>query len=233
MLASPIRASRPNDVRRCVVASTLPGLIPHDIGESTMREKINLSEKPATFSDYWSPRTIAQLNEYDVMVVKVKDEFVWHKHDETDDFFLVIKGTLDIQLRDRTITLGPGEMYIVPKGVEHRAGRQGGGPPAPDRAERHAERGRQASGGAETNRIASADGKKPCPLLVLLSLPRSSPPPLPRPDRSANDIFEAPVAQLDRALPSEGRGHKFESCRARQICTTARRLSLNYDRARR
>ena len=53
------------------------------------------------------------------MVVKVKGEFVWHKHDETDDFFLVLKGVLDIQMRDRTVTLGPGEMYIVPKGVEH------------------------------------------------------------------------------------------------------------------
>jgi mannose-6-phosphate isomerase-like protein (cupin superfamily) len=86
----------------------------------TMDEKINLSEKLATFSEYWSPRTVAQLNDYDVMVVKVKDEFVWHKHDETDDFFLVVKGRLDIQLRDRTISLGAGEMFIVPKGVEHR-----------------------------------------------------------------------------------------------------------------
>jgi mannose-6-phosphate isomerase-like protein (cupin superfamily) len=85
-----------------------------------MDDKINLSERLATFSEYWSPRTVAQLNDYDVMVVKVKDEFVWHKHDETDDFFLVIEGKLDIQLRDRTISLGPGEMYIVPKGVEHR-----------------------------------------------------------------------------------------------------------------
>lgn len=85
-----------------------------------MSDKINLSEKLATFSEYWSPRTVAQLNDYDVMVVKVKGEFVWHKHDETDDFFLVIKGKLDIQLRDRTVSLGPGEMYIVPKGVEHR-----------------------------------------------------------------------------------------------------------------
>ncbi len=85
-----------------------------------MREKINLSEKLAAFSDHWSPRTVAQLNDYDVMVVKVKGEFVWHKHDETDDFFLVLKGTLDIELRDRTVTLGPGEIYIVPKGVEHR-----------------------------------------------------------------------------------------------------------------
>ena len=85
-----------------------------------MGDKISLSEKLATFSEYWSPRTVAQLNNYDVMVVKVKGEFVWHKHDETDDFFLVLKGKLDIQLRDRTVSLGPGEMYIVPKGVEHR-----------------------------------------------------------------------------------------------------------------
>jgi len=54
------------------------------------------------------------------MVVKVKDEFIWHKHEDTDDFFLVVKEILNIELRDRTITLGPGEMYIVPKGVEHR-----------------------------------------------------------------------------------------------------------------
>ncbi|HEY7246828.1 MAG TPA: cupin domain-containing protein [Xanthobacteraceae bacterium] len=85
-----------------------------------MQDKINLAEKLATFSEYWSPRTIAQLNDYDVMVVKVKDAFVWHKHEETDDFFLVLKGKLDIQLRGGTISLGPGEMYIVPKGVEHR-----------------------------------------------------------------------------------------------------------------
>ena len=85
-----------------------------------MDSKINLSDKLATFSEYWSPRTVAQLNDYDVMVVKVKGEFVWHKHDDTDDFFLVIKGRLNIQLRDRTISLGPGEIYVVPKGVEHR-----------------------------------------------------------------------------------------------------------------
>jgi mannose-6-phosphate isomerase-like protein (cupin superfamily) len=88
--------------------------------QDKMRDKINLSDKLATFNDYWSPRTVAQLNNYDVMVVKVRDEFVWHKHDDTDDFFLVLKGILDIQLRDRIITLGPGEMFIVSKGVEHR-----------------------------------------------------------------------------------------------------------------
>lgn len=84
-----------------------------------MDDTINLAAKLEKFSDLWSPRTVAQLNNLDVMVVKVEGEFVWHKHDETDDFFLVLKGTLDIQLRDRTVTLGPGEMYIVPKGVEH------------------------------------------------------------------------------------------------------------------
>ena len=84
-----------------------------------MRDKVNLAEKLATFSELWSPRTVAQLNDYDVMVVKVNGEFVWHKHDDTDDFFLVLKGVLDIQMRDRTVTLGPGEMFIVPKGVEH------------------------------------------------------------------------------------------------------------------
>ena len=85
-----------------------------------MTEKINLAEKLATFSERWSPRTVAQMNDHDVMVVKVKGEFVWHKHDDADDFFLVIKGQLDIELRDRTVTLGPGELFIVPKGVEHR-----------------------------------------------------------------------------------------------------------------
>src|SRR2546423_5548740 len=85
-----------------------------------MGEAINLADKLATFSDTFSPRTVAQLNDYDVMVVKVKGEFVWHKHDETDDFFLVLKGKLEIQMRDRTVTLGPGELFIVPKGIEHR-----------------------------------------------------------------------------------------------------------------
>src|SRR3954471_1903510 len=86
----------------------------------SMREAITLADKLATFSDYFAPRTVAQLNDYDVMVVKVKGEFVWHKHDETDDFFLILKGQLDIQLRDRTVSLGPGELFVVPKGVEHR-----------------------------------------------------------------------------------------------------------------
>ena len=81
---------------------------------------MNLAEKLKTFSDHWHPRIIAGYNDTDVMVVKVQGEFVWHKHDDTDDFFLVLKGVLDIELRDRTVTLGPGELFVVPKGVEHR-----------------------------------------------------------------------------------------------------------------
>jgi mannose-6-phosphate isomerase-like protein (cupin superfamily) len=87
---------------------------------SAMTGGINLANKLETFSQHWSPRTVALFNGHDVMVVKVDGEFVWHKHDNTDDFFFVIKGVLDIELRDQVVTLGPGEMFIVPKGVEHR-----------------------------------------------------------------------------------------------------------------
>ena len=83
-------------------------------------DKVNLSDKLSQFIETWSPRTVANLNGYDVMVVKAKDEFVWHKHDDTDDFFLVLKGQLDIELRERTVSLSEGELFVVPKGVEHR-----------------------------------------------------------------------------------------------------------------
>ncbi len=85
-----------------------------------MSDAINLADKLATFSDTFSPRTVTRFNDCDVMVVKVRGEFVWHKHDDTDDFFLVLKGALDIELRDRTVTLKPGDLFVVPKGVEHR-----------------------------------------------------------------------------------------------------------------
>jgi mannose-6-phosphate isomerase-like protein (cupin superfamily) len=81
---------------------------------------IRLSEKLAAFSEHWSPKIVERFNGHDVMVVKVKGEFVWHSHDDTDDFFMVIKGRLTIQLRDGDVHLGPGDLYIVPKGVEHR-----------------------------------------------------------------------------------------------------------------
>jgi mannose-6-phosphate isomerase-like protein (cupin superfamily) len=80
---------------------------------------INLAEKLATFTGYWQPRTVGQFNGHDLMVVKVKGEFVWHKHDDTDDFFLVLDGRVTIRMRDGNVTLGPGELFVVPKGSEH------------------------------------------------------------------------------------------------------------------
>lgn len=82
--------------------------------------KINLAQKLATFTEHWQPRTVGQFNGHDLMVVKVKGEFVWHTHADTDDFFLVLQGRLTIQMREGDVTLGPGEMFVVPKGVEHR-----------------------------------------------------------------------------------------------------------------
>lgn len=85
-----------------------------------MSDAINLARKLDTFEEHWSPRTVAEFNGHDVMVVKVEGEFNWHSHAETDDFFLVLKGQIEIQLRDRIVTLNEGEMFVVPKGVEHR-----------------------------------------------------------------------------------------------------------------
>ena len=82
--------------------------------------KVNLAEKLGQFSEHWSPRIVAHYNGNDIMVVKVEGEFVWHSHPDTDDFFLVLDGELDIELRDRTVTLGPGELFVVPREVEHR-----------------------------------------------------------------------------------------------------------------
>jgi mannose-6-phosphate isomerase-like protein (cupin superfamily) len=80
---------------------------------------INLAGKLAAFSGYWEPRVVGGFNGHDLMVVKVKGEFHWHKHDDTDDFFLVLKGRLTIRMRGGDVALGPGEMFVVPRGVEH------------------------------------------------------------------------------------------------------------------
>ena len=82
-------------------------------------QPINLAAKLSTFSETFQPRTVGQFNGHDLMVVKVKGEFVWHSHPDTDDFFLVLQGRLTIQMREGNVTLGPGEMYVVPRGVEH------------------------------------------------------------------------------------------------------------------
>lgn len=85
-----------------------------------MNEKVSLAAKLALIDDQWRPRIVAAYNENKVMLVKVQGDFVWHKHDDTDDLFLVISGRLLVDLRDRTVELGPGELFVVPRGVEHR-----------------------------------------------------------------------------------------------------------------
>ena len=84
-----------------------------------MDAKVNLSEKLALLDGPWKPGIVGYLNDYKLAVVKAHGEFVWHKHDDTDDFFLVLSGRLTIQLRDRDVELGPGELFVVPRGVEH------------------------------------------------------------------------------------------------------------------
>lgn len=84
-----------------------------------MGDKINLADKLAQFDEHWAPRVVGAFNGHDLMVVKVKGEFVWHSHADTDDFFLVLKGKLTIRLPDRDVTLEPGEVFVVPKGIEH------------------------------------------------------------------------------------------------------------------
>jgi mannose-6-phosphate isomerase-like protein (cupin superfamily) len=81
---------------------------------------VNLADKLAQFDEHWSPRTVARFNGHDVMVVKVQGEFVWHHHDDTDDFFLVLSGRLTIRMRDGDVELGQGELFVVPMGVEHQ-----------------------------------------------------------------------------------------------------------------
>jgi mannose-6-phosphate isomerase-like protein (cupin superfamily) len=83
-------------------------------------EKINLAEKFLLFSEYFSPRVVGELNGQQVKLVKFQGEFVWHHHDYEDELFYVVKGSFDMELRDRTITIGAGEFLIVPRGVEHR-----------------------------------------------------------------------------------------------------------------
>lgn len=86
-----------------------------------MHSSIDLADKLATFTEAWQPRTVALFNGHDVMVAKLRGEYHWHVHDSTDDFFLVLAGTLEIDLDDGTmVTLAPGQLHIVPKGVRHR-----------------------------------------------------------------------------------------------------------------
>jgi mannose-6-phosphate isomerase-like protein (cupin superfamily) len=80
---------------------------------------INLEQKFARIDRPWAPKILAQLNDYQIKAVKLRGEFVWHKHDETDELFLVTRGSLRLRFRDREVRLGQGELLVVPKGVEH------------------------------------------------------------------------------------------------------------------
>jgi mannose-6-phosphate isomerase-like protein (cupin superfamily) len=84
-----------------------------------MSEAINLDERFSHFTDQWSPKVIARLNHYEVKLVRAQGEFVWHRHEDTDELFLVLDGELTIQLRDGEVVLRPRELYVVPRGVEH------------------------------------------------------------------------------------------------------------------
>ena len=83
-------------------------------------KKINLEDKLSKFSEHWSPKVIAEMNDYQFKLVKIVDEFVWHDHPDTDEVFIVIEGTMKIEFEDRTIELSEGEMLVVPKGVRHK-----------------------------------------------------------------------------------------------------------------
>jgi mannose-6-phosphate isomerase-like protein (cupin superfamily) len=83
-------------------------------------EPINLGKKFGLFSEHWVPKIIAQMNEYQLKLVKIQGDFVWHRHADTDEVFIVIEGSMQIALRDGQVTLNPGEMFVVRKGVEHK-----------------------------------------------------------------------------------------------------------------
>ena len=97
----------------------VPSPLERGWGEADM-EKVNLAGKLSLFSDYYNPRIVGELNNQHVKLVKLKGEFIWHSHDKEDELFLVIRGKLKMELRDKTIEIDEGEFIIVPHGVEHR-----------------------------------------------------------------------------------------------------------------
>lgn len=82
-------------------------------------EVVDIAGKLSQFTDRWSPKVVARLNDYEIKLVKIEGEFVWHKHDDTDELFLVTAGELQIKMRDRTVRVQPGQLFVVPRGVEH------------------------------------------------------------------------------------------------------------------
>jgi mannose-6-phosphate isomerase-like protein (cupin superfamily) len=84
-----------------------------------VNEALDIAEKLSLVSEHWSPKVVARLNDYEIKVVKLQGEFVWHAHDDTDELFLVVSGELRIQLRDGGVMLRPGQLFVVPRGIEH------------------------------------------------------------------------------------------------------------------
>lgn len=85
----------------------------------TVPDVVDIAAKLALFTDRWSPKVVARLNDYEIKLVKLEGEFVWHTHEDTDELFVVVGGDLRIQMRDRTISVKPGQLFVVPRGVEH------------------------------------------------------------------------------------------------------------------
>jgi len=92
----------------------------HWFGGFGVQDKVNIADKFASFNEQWVPKIVGTLNGQCVKVAKIEGEFVWHAHEEEDELFWVVQGRLEIQLRDRTVELDVGELFIVPRGVEHR-----------------------------------------------------------------------------------------------------------------
>ena len=86
----------------------------------TKSKKINIKQKFSKFSEYWSPKVLAEMNDYEFKIARIKGEFIWHNHTETDEVFIVIEGCMKILLRGKTIQLSEGDLYVVPKGTDHK-----------------------------------------------------------------------------------------------------------------
>ncbi len=83
-------------------------------------DKLSLADEAARITEHWRPRVVAELNGQEVKLAKLRGEFVWHRHDDVDELFLGVSGTFRLEFRDRAVTIGPGDLCVVPKGVEHR-----------------------------------------------------------------------------------------------------------------
>jgi mannose-6-phosphate isomerase-like protein (cupin superfamily) len=94
--------------------------MPNDSPSNRDFYAVNLSEKLSRFQEHWSPRIIAELNDYQIKLVKLEGEFVWHQHDSTDELFLCLEGNMQIEFRDGSVSLNQGDLFVVPRGIEHK-----------------------------------------------------------------------------------------------------------------